>query len=259
MFLKKFQVTSNASRNVVKQQIKINILSLKLKNFYRKFSQAGRNNTGRLVCRRKSSLSYKLKTPFINYTPRTSLTFFVISLKLIPYSNKLTALVYSLNGGTSFLQLNENWQMFSFIYNKTKKPFSSKLFPNPTYYFIYQLKNNLKISLLELIPGRGAQYARSSGTRAHLVKVDMVSHTALVKLPSGVRKIFSIYSLIMIGSVALRNKKLLRDTRSGYWRKFGVNSRTRGVACNPHDHPHGGRTKAIKYPRTPWGKTTKFK
>jgi ribosomal protein L2 len=27
---------------------------------------------------------------------------------------------------------------------------------------------------------------------------------------------------------------------------------------NPIDHPHGGRTKAIKYPRTPWGKTTKF-
>jgi hypothetical protein len=109
IFLKtKFQVTSNASRNVIKQQIKINTFSLKLKNFYRKFSHSGRNNTGRLVCRRKSSLSYKLKTPFINYTPRTSLTFFVISLKLIPYSNKLTALVYSLNGGTSFLQLSEN-------------------------------------------------------------------------------------------------------------------------------------------------------
>jgi ribosomal protein L2 len=28
---------------------------------------------------------------------------------------------------------------------------------------------------------------------------------------------------------------------------------------NPVDHPHGGRNKAIKYQRTPWGKTTKFK
>lgn len=106
--------------------------------------------------------------------------------------------------------------MFTFIYHKTKKPFASRLFPNPTFYFIYQLKNNLKVSLLELIPGKGAQYARSSGTKAHLIKIDLASHTALVKLPSGVRKIFSIYSLIMIGSVALRNKKLLKDTRSGY-------------------------------------------
>jgi ribosomal protein L2 len=28
---------------------------------------------------------------------------------------------------------------------------------------------------------------------------------------------------------------------------------------NPVDHPHGGRTKAIRYPRTPWGKTAKYK
>jgi large subunit ribosomal protein L2 len=33
----------------------------------------------------------------------------------------------------------------------------------------------------------------------------------------------------------------------------------RGVAMNPVDHPHGGRTKAIRYQRTPWGKTTKYK
>jgi ribosomal protein L2 len=25
------------------------------------------------------------------------------------------------------------------------------------------------------------------------------------------------------------------------------------------DHPHGGRAKAIRYQRTPWGKTTKKK
>jgi large subunit ribosomal protein L2 len=34
---------------------------------------------------------------------------------------------------------------------------------------------------------------------------------------------------------------------------------SRGVAKNPVDHPHGGRNKAIKYQRTPWGKTTKYK
>jgi large subunit ribosomal protein L2 len=28
---------------------------------------------------------------------------------------------------------------------------------------------------------------------------------------------------------------------------------------NPVDHPHGGRTKAIRYQQTPWGKPTKLK
>jgi len=32
---------------------------------------------------------------------------------------------------------------------------------------------------------------------------------------------------------------------------FGNKSIVRGVAMNPVDHPHGGRTKAIAYQRTP--------
>ena len=32
---------------------------------------------------------------------------------------------------------------------------------------------------------------------------------------------------------------------------LGKKPKVRGVAKNPIDHPHGGRTKAIKYPRTP--------
>jgi large subunit ribosomal protein L2 len=47
--------------------------------------------------------------------------------------------------------------------------------------------------------------------------------------------------------------------KAGYWRSFGLKSIVRGVAMNPVDHPHGGRTKAVKYPRTPWGHTTKYK
>jgi hypothetical protein len=31
----------------------------------------------------------------------------------------------------------------------------------------------------------------------------------------------------------------------------------RGTAKNPNDHPHGGRTRAIRYPLTPWGRTAK--
>jgi large subunit ribosomal protein L2 len=47
--------------------------------------------------------------------------------------------------------------------------------------------------------------------------------------------------------------------KAGYWKIYGKKPLVRGVAMNPVDHPHGGRGKSIKYPRTPWGKTTKFK
>jgi large subunit ribosomal protein L2 len=63
----------------------------------------------------------------------------------------------------------------------------------------------------------------------------------------------------MLGSLALHDNKNFLNGKAGYWRNFGVKPLVRGVAMNPVDHPHGGRTKSIKYPRTPWGKTTKFK
>ena len=78
-------------------------------------------------------------------------------------------------------------------------------------------------------------------------------------MPSGVRKSFSLYSLTSLGAVSLKIKKLVVNTKAGFWKRYGKKSQVRGVAMNPVDHPHGGRTKAIKYPRTPWGKTTKKK
>jgi large subunit ribosomal protein L2 len=69
----------------------------------------------------------------------------------------------------------------------------------------------------------------------------------------------SYYSLVFLGSLSLEEKKKFHNTKSGYWRSLGFKSTVRGVAMNAVDHPHGGRTKAVRYQRTPWGKTTKFK
>jgi large subunit ribosomal protein L2 len=124
---------------------------------------------------------------------------------------------------------------------------------------IFQIKKLSFISCLELLPGLGAQYVRSSGTKARIIKLDSSSHSALIQLPSGVKKIFSYYSFVMLGRLSLAENLNFLNGKAGYWRSFGLKSLVRGVAMNPVDHPHGGRTKAVKYPRTPWGKTTKFK
>jgi large subunit ribosomal protein L2 len=59
--------------------------------------------------------------------------------------------------------------------------------------------------------------------------------------------------------VALPEAKRFSNSKAGYWRLFGNKPTVRGVAMNAVDHPHGGRTKSIKHPLTPWGKTTKKK
>ena len=120
-----------------------------------------------------------------------------------------------------------------------------------TFFIIARLPKNKPVSLLESTPNKGIQYARSTGTNAYILKMDSRTGTSLVKLPSGMKKVFSIYSLASLGSVALPENKKFTNTSAGYFRKQGIKSKVRGVAMNPIDHPHGGRCKAIKYQRTP--------
>ena len=89
--------------------------------------------------------------------------------------------------------------------------------------------------------------------------MDTRLQTSIIKLPSKVLKIFSIFSLGSLGYVGLKNINKLKINKAGFFKKNGHKSLSRGVAKNPVDHPHGGRTKSIKYQRTPWGKTTKYK
>ena len=92
-----------------------------------------------------------------------------------------------------------------------------------------------------------------------MLKLDSRLGKSVVKLPSGVKKLFSIYSTGSKGAVALTNNANFLNKKAGYKKIFGFKPQVRGVAMNPVDHPHGGRAKSIKYQRTPWGKTTKYK
>lgn len=138
-----------------------------------------------------------------------------------------------------------------FVYFTQASPRLNRVFKNPTFFCLNQITRTSIISLLELLPGLGVQYCRSSGCRARLVSTDFFKSTALVTLPSGIKKIFSLYSTAYKGGVSLPVKKYFANTKAGYWRAWGCKSQVRGVARNPVDHPHGGRTKSIKYPRTP--------
>jgi len=47
----------------------------------------------------------------------------------------------------------------------------------------------------------------------------------------------------------LNKKKIIGG--AGFKKKLGFRSSVRGVAMNPVDHPHGGRTKTNKPERSP--------
>jgi|TARA_B110000503_G_C7091133_1_gene389473 ribosomal protein L2 len=104
--------------------------------------------------------------------------------------------------------------MFTYFTKATSK--SRRIFNAPTFHTLNQIKRTSVVSLLELLPGLGVQYCRSSGCKAKLTSTDFFKSTALVTLPSGIKKIFSLYSIASKGQVSLPFKKYFNNTKAGY-------------------------------------------
>lgn len=260
MSLKRLFVTSNASRNIKIWKLKWYNRRTPSALSFRKRSHAGRaSSTGRVIVYTKSAFLKRVKLDNINYNFRRLGPGFVSTLKLVPFSVKLLTLVVFSSGQLSYFPALETTKLFSFTNFKSGKLGLPDWNGISNHSFIYIADTFKKVSNLEVRPGAGIQYVRSAGSYAKIIKRDYSQHTALVRLPSGVKKFFSFYSTLFLGPCALKLKRKMGCTKSGFWRQFGLKPKVRGVARNPVDHPHGGRTKSIKYPRTPWGKTTKFK
>ena len=121
-----------------------------------------------------------------------------------------------------------------------------------------QIKNIPAGSLihnLTLNKSKKAQYIRSAGTFGQIVQCG--EKTAKIKLPS--KKVIEIdsnnYATIGITSNTQDNLKIIG--KAGTNRRLGIRPTVRGIAMNPVDHPHGGRTNGGMCSVSPWGLPTK--
>src|SRR6201993_5183843 len=105
---------------------------------------------------------------------------------------------------------------------------------------------------LELYPGRGGQVVRSAGASAQLLSKE--GEVALVKLPSGEVRKFSVECMATVGQVGNLDHENETFGKGGRTRWRGIRPTVRGVAMNPVDHPHGGGEGKVKgnHPQTPW-------
>jgi large subunit ribosomal protein L2 len=105
---------------------------------------------------------------------------------------------------------------------------------------------------LELYPGRGGQVVRSAGGSAQLLSKE--GDVALVKLPSGEVRKFSVDCMATVGQVGNLDHENETFGKAGRTRWRGIKPTVRGVAMNPVDHPHGGGEGRVKgnHPQTPW-------
>ena len=108
---------------------------------------------------------------------------------------------------------------------------------------------------VELKPGRGGQMARSAGCYAQLIGKD--GGYAQLRMNSGELRMVRGECLASIGAVSNADQQNTVLAKAGRARWLGIRPQTRGIAMNPVDHPHGGRTNGGRTPVTPWGKCTR--
>lgn len=121
------------------------------------------------------------------------------------------------------------------------------------------LKNipvGVPIHCLSFQKGKSAQLIKSAGSAAYVQSIDGAKAT--IKLPSGEIRIFNADSFATIGQVGNSDHSNQKLTKAGQSRLRGIRPTVRGVAQNPHSHPHGGgegRSSIGMHPKTPWGKS----
>jgi large subunit ribosomal protein L2 len=95
-----------------------------------------------------------------------------------------------------------------------------------------------QVHAVELVPGRGAQIARSAGAALELVAVE--NGRATLKMPSGELRFLNPKCRATIGIVGNLDHNKQSLGKAGRKRWLGVRPTVRGMAMNPVDHPNGG-------------------
>ncbi|MDP2938808.1 MAG: 50S ribosomal protein L2 [Candidatus Omnitrophota bacterium] len=121
------------------------------------------------------------------------------------------------------------------------------------------IPSGVAIHNLELVKGRGGQIVRSAGTSARILAKE--GEFAQVRLPSGEVRLMHLDCRATVGVVGNVDHGAIVLGKAGRSRWLGRRPNVRGLAMNPHDHPHGGGEgksgQGNPHPVSPWGMPTK--
>jgi large subunit ribosomal protein L2 len=111
------------------------------------------------------------------------------------------------------------------------------------------------IHCVEMLPGKGAQIARSAGTAVQLLAREGLY--AQLRLRSGEIRKVHIDCRATLGEVGNGEHGLRVIGKAGANRWRGWRPTVRGICMNPVDHPMGGRSNGGGHPVSPWGQKAK--
>ena len=218
-----------------------------------KSQNAGRNNNGRITVRHQGG-GHKQAYRVIDFKrTKDGIPAKVERLEYDPNRTANIALICFADGERRYIIANKGMVVGQPIMTGSEAPIKSgNSLP------IRNIPVGTTICCVEMLPGKGAQLARSAGTSAQLLAREGIY--AQIRLRSGEVRRVHVECRATIGEVGNEENNLRKIGKAGANRWRGIRPMVRGVAMNPVDHPHGGgegRTGEGRVPVNPWGQPTK--
>lgn len=238
--------------------------NLNFKKFiYKKFSygltyKGGRNNLGRITVRHRGNNSVP-KRKFLSIDLKHSVRNLKWILLQIRPSTRRTAyvgLILYENGLFSYILLAKD-SIIGMIWTPFKygRFFLKEVglgFP------LSKAKEGISVFNVENKLGCGGIFGRSAGVSIKILNSFVNKYNKiLIKLSSGDEYLINANCMATLGVVSNSDFWSRDLKKAGVKRYYGFRSFVRGVAMNPVDHAHGGRTCGGKFSKTPSGLLTK--
>jgi len=224
-----------------------------------KSKTGGRNAYGRITSRRRGGGHKKLYRIIDFKRSKLDMAAKVQSIEYDPNRTALLALLAYADGTKTYVLapagLKAGDTVFNLMSTATNDFRPGNSFP------LGVIPPATKVHAVELLPGRGAQLARSAGTSAELVTVE--GEYAQIRLSSGETRLVNAKCRATIGEVSNADHGKRSLGKAGRNRWLGKRPRVRGVAMNPVDHPNGGGQGKSKggggrqHLVSPWGQLAK--
>ncbi|ALO38737.1 50S ribosomal protein L2 [Alcaligenes faecalis] len=219
----------------------------------KKSSSAGRNNNGHITVRHRGG-GHKQHYRIVDFRRnKDGIPAKVERLEYDPNRSAHIALVCYADGERRYIIAPRGLAVGATVVSGAEAPIrSGNTLP------IRNIPVGQTIHCIEMLPGKGAQIARSAGGSAVLLARE--GTYAQVRLRSGEVRRIHIDCRATIGEVSNHDHSLRQIGKAGAVRWRGIRPTVRGVAMNPVDHPHGGgegRTGEGREPVSPWGTPAK--
>ena len=201
-----------------------------------KHKTGGRNNNGRLTSRHRGGGHKQLyrvldfKRDILDMPAR------VQAIEYDPNRTAHIALVAYQNGEKRYILAPEGLQVGASIVAGNTASTNDFLVGNN--YPLAIIPPSTRVHAVELVPGRGAQIARSAGAGLELIAVE--NGQAQLRMPSGELRLVHPNCRATIGSVGNGDHSKQSLGKAGRRRWLGRRPHVRGMAMNPVDHPNGG-------------------